>query len=278
MKIMYLGTAAYEGVPSLFCNCKVCKDSRARGGKNIRSRSQALINGEVLIDFNADTVAHFLKYGYDCDKVRACLITHSHCDHLYIDDVEILGEHYSGKHHSFDFYASSDGYEKLTKKISDIKGDNVINATLVEAGKRFELSVNGNKYSILPLKADHDPATLPIFYSVGCDGKKLLYAHDTGYFPEETFALLKNEGYYDLLSLDCTGCLGLNGEWRYWHMSLKTCAEVVERLKSHGLVDDKTKIVLNHFSHNGGQTYDELKVEADKLGYITSFDGLEIEF
>ncbi len=61
-------------------------------------------------------------------------------------------------------------------------------------------------------------------------------------------------------------------------MSLKTCAEVVERLKSHGLVDDKTKIVLNHFSHNGGQTYDELKVEADKLGYITSFDGLEIEF
>ena len=72
-----LGTAVLpEGVPSLFCNCKVCKDSRARGGKNIRSRSQALINGEVLIDFNADTVAHFLKYGYDCDKVRACLITH----------------------------------------------------------------------------------------------------------------------------------------------------------------------------------------------------------
>ena len=58
MKLKYLGTAAYEGVPSLFCNCRVCRLSQKLGGRNIRSRSQALVNGELLLDFNADTVRH----------------------------------------------------------------------------------------------------------------------------------------------------------------------------------------------------------------------------
>lgn len=278
MKIRYLGTAAYEGVPSMFCNCRVCKESRARGGRNIRTRSQALVNDELLIDFNADTVTHFLKYGFDCDKLIACLITHSHSDHLYTDDVEIFGEHFSGKHHGIDFYSARDGYEKLTEKVAGIAGDNVINVMLVKAGRRFEFSGSKGKYSVMPLSADHDPKASSVFYSVECGGKKLLYAHDTGYFPEETFELLKKEGHFDLLSLDCTGCLDVKDEWRCWHMGLPSCTRVVERLKSFGVVDDKTVIVLNHFSHNGGQTYDEVKAEADKLGYITSYDGLEIEF
>lgn len=82
MKIKYLGTGAFEGMPALFCGCEVCKRARAAGGKNIRSRSQALVNDELLLDFNADTCMHFQRYGLDLGKVRACLITHSHCDHL----------------------------------------------------------------------------------------------------------------------------------------------------------------------------------------------------
>ncbi len=68
MKLTYLGTGAAEGVPSLFCQCDNCKQSRALGGRNIRSRSQALINGELLIDFPADTFWHFIKYNFDCEK------------------------------------------------------------------------------------------------------------------------------------------------------------------------------------------------------------------
>ncbi|MDE6401395.1 MAG: MBL fold metallo-hydrolase, partial [Clostridiales bacterium] len=159
------------------------------------------------MEFNADTVAHYLKYGFDCEKIKTCLITHSHSDHLYVDDVEIFGEHYSGKHGGITFYSARDGYEKLNEKVAKIVGSNVINVTLAEAGKRFEFRGNNNKYSVLPLSADHDPNASSIFYSIECDGKKLLYAHDTGYFPEETFELLKKEGHFDLLSLDCTGCL-----------------------------------------------------------------------
>ncbi len=31
MKIKYLGTAAYEGVPAMFCNCPVCKKAMKQG-------------------------------------------------------------------------------------------------------------------------------------------------------------------------------------------------------------------------------------------------------
>ena len=54
--------------------------------------------------------------------------------------------------------------------------------------------------------------------------------------------------------------------------------EVIERLKKDGIVDDKTKIVLNHFSHNGGANYDDLVKLEKELGVIISYDGLEVEF
>ena len=52
----------------------------------------------------------------------------------------------------------------------------------------------------------------------------------------------------------------------------------MERLKKDGIVDDKTKIVLNHFSHNGGANYDDLVKLEKELGVIISYDGLEVEF
>ncbi|MCM1237297.1 MAG: MBL fold metallo-hydrolase [Ruminococcus flavefaciens] len=272
MKILYMGTAAYEGVPSLFCNCRVCALSKRLGGRNVRSRSQALINGELLLDFNADAVRHYQQYSFDWEKICGCLITHSHCDHLYPDDMEIAAPWYTHRHKTINFYAAEAGYEKI--KAVAVKTDGGIAANLIEAGKRF--TVGG--YSVLPLPANHEKATSPVIYSITYGGKRMLYAHDTGVFPEETRAGLKSEGYYNLISLDCTGCLGLNGDWRDGHMSLKTNLEMLEFMKREGLVDGKTVVVVNHFSHNGGQTYDEMLEEAAKHGVTVSYDGLEIEF
>src|SRR5699024_7123072 len=50
MKLTYLGTAAAEGFPALFCNCPACREAARLGGRNIRTRSQALINRDLLLD------------------------------------------------------------------------------------------------------------------------------------------------------------------------------------------------------------------------------------
>lgn len=272
MKIKYLGTAAYEGVPAPFCNCIVCKWAKMLGGRNIRSRSQAIINDELLIEFNADTVAHYHKYGFDWEKLCGCLITHSHCDHLYTDDIEIAARGYSHEHRTLNFYAAQSGYE-IIKAVAD-KTDGGAAVTLIEAGKAFTVG----EYSVMPMRANHSEKTSPVIYSIACGGKKMLYAHDTGYFPESTWKLLESEGRFDLISLDCTGCLALGGDWVDGHMSFGTNLKTVERMKSLELVDEKTLIVANHFSHNGGQVYDEMLSEAEKHGIIISYDGLELEF
>ena len=129
----------------------------------------------------------------------------------------------------------------------------------------------------MPFPASHNGETSPVFYSLSCGGKKILYAHDTGYFTEEAWKLLKEEGRFDLISLDCTGCLGLDGHKYVRHMTLPICLDVIGRMESMGLIDGKTVKVLNHFSHNGGQTYDETVAAASKHGVIVSYDGLEIE-
>ena len=106
----------------------------------------------------------------------------------------------------------------------------------------------------------------------------MLYAHDTGIFPEETFAGLAAFGKLDFISFDCTGCLGADGAWRYGHMSLQTVKEVFARLCAIGAADGDTVKVLSHFSHNGGQTYDEMRAAAEKEGFIVAYDGMEVSF
>ena len=87
MKLTYLGTAAAEGFPALFCNCEYCNEAKRLGGKNIRTRSQALINQDLLIDFPADTYAHFLNNGIKGDMIEHLIVTHAHSDHFYLDDL-----------------------------------------------------------------------------------------------------------------------------------------------------------------------------------------------
>lgn len=276
MKIKYLGTAAYEAVPAPYCRCRVCAESRRTGGRALRSRSQALVDGELLIDYNADTVCHSLLYAIEWEKVGDVLITHSHSDHLYPEDLEILSDPFSHEHRSVQFYAAQDGYDKITKQIVSRGIGNRMGATLVKPGEIFYTSEN--KYKVLVLRANHPKETSPVFYAIERDGKRLLYAHDTGVFFEEVYGQLKDFGKFDLVSLDCTGCLGLTWDYRNGHMSLKTNLEVIGRLKKEGIADGNTIFVSNHFSHNGGQTYDEMVPEMSKHGIIVSYDGLEIEF
>ena len=71
MHIKYLGTGAAEGWPGLFCMCDSCKQAKALGGKNIRTRSQALIDDELLVDFPPDTYLHMLRDGLEMIQVSS---------------------------------------------------------------------------------------------------------------------------------------------------------------------------------------------------------------
>jgi len=274
MRIKFLGTAAAEAFPSPFCVCEKCVRARALGGKNLRSRSQAVIDDKLLLDFPADTVMHTLRYGLELTKVNHCLITHVHADHWSPEDLVYLQKPYSHVPEGwegFTIYGSVDLQPKLEKLLAD--GAKNLTGIPVEPFVPFEVC----GYTVVALKADHGTAH-PYVYSI-CDGKKsILYAHDTDIFPEETWTYLRNSGLrFDLISLDCNegamealdyrghGCLGQNLRFR-------------TMLKAAGVADDRTVFVTNHFSHNGKDAcYDDFAPLAEAHGFLTSYDGMELE-
>jgi len=273
MELRYLGTAAAEGWPGLFCQCDHCRRARQAGGRNLRSRSQAIVDEKLLIDFPPDTYLHVLQLGLDLTAVTDCLITHDHSDHLYAHDLAMRSGAFA---HRFDkkalnLYATRPACTKIEAVLSQYnepEGPAVCH--LVKAFEPF----SAGPYQVVPLLADHAPECEPVIYRISRAGRTLLYAHDTGYFPEATWQYLADSGeLLNLVSLDCTA---LQLDWRRGHMGLAACAEVRQRLFGLGLADSQTCFAINHFSHNGGLIHDELVPVAARLGFQVAYDGLTL--
>ncbi|HZJ75562.1 MAG TPA: MBL fold metallo-hydrolase [Clostridia bacterium] len=280
MKITYYGTAASEGFPGLFCSCEPCEKAREKGGKNIRTRSQALIDDTLLIDFPADTYMHMLNFGLDLRKIKTLLITHSHDDHLYPRDFEY--RRYGFAYFDVDVkdltpitvYSS----KKSSKSIVDIIDELELeenNGFIWKQAKAFCPFTVG-EYKITPLEADHDIRTEPLIYMIEKAGKALLYAHDTGRFKDSTWDYIEKSGArFDFVSLDCTAIIK---DYKTNHMGIAGCEAVRERLIETGAADEKTQFCLNHFSHNGLLIHDELVEVAGEKDFLVSYDGAVFEF
>ncbi|MBR5449467.1 MAG: hypothetical protein IKV43_05700 [Clostridia bacterium] len=275
MKIKYFGTAAAEGIPGLFCNCRVCQNALEKRGKEIKTRSQALVDGRILIDFPPDTYMHVLNYGLDLRDIMHCIITHSHLDHLHVKDFwcRLPGIANDIDDTPMHIYLTESGYQQAL----DYHGENVdcsrLKFHLIKPFEPFSIE----DYRIIPIKADHDPKADPVIYAIEKDGKALLYANDTGLLPSESLDYIRSLGIrFDYVSLDCTA-MSLT-DWRDGHMGLDTNEEFLADLKRVGAVDESTTVYVNHFSHNGLLTHEELVVEAAKHGWGATYDGCEVEF
>lgn len=276
MKIKYLGTAAAEGIPALFCNCRVCRNAMAVRGKEIKTRSQAIIDDKILIDFPADTYMHELYGGLDLRDIHTLIITHSHSDHFYERDFwcRTAGIANDISDEPLNVYATDSAYDKAKIWMdSEMAGSTRVVINRITPFVPFE----SEGYRFIPLKANHDPKTDPVIYIIEKDGKSMLYANDTGIFPQESIEYLSNYGRrFDFVSLDCTGVLQKG--WRNGHMALETNKEMYDALTDMGLCNEDTIAYINHFSHNGYATHEELVVAAAKSGFKVSYDGCEVKF
>ena len=272
MKITWYGTAAGEAWPGVFCNCPLCQEARRLGGKNIRTRSQALINDDLLIDLPPDNYLHTLYYGLELSKVKTLLFTHSHADHCYPNDLELLREPYS---HTYPGQLQVYGNEAVERKIvpacGGCGGDR----------ERFLFhrlmpneTVRTGPYTVTALRAAHAAGETCLFYHIAQQEKAILYAHDTGALSEENLSVLSGlVRPLKLVSLDCTQQRRRDGKY---HMGLKDAAEQKELLLSRGLADSNTIFVVNHFSHNGGWLHEEIAARAFSCSMSAAYDGMEI--
>ncbi len=86
MQLTFLGTGTSGGVPSIGCNCKVC---RSEDPRDKRLRCSALLeegDTRILIDCGPDFRQQILPW--DFRKMDGILLTHIHYDHVAgIDDI-----------------------------------------------------------------------------------------------------------------------------------------------------------------------------------------------
>ena len=274
MKITYYGTAAGEGWPGVFCQCPLCQEARRLGGKNIRTRSQALINDDPLLDLPPDNQLHSLCYGLDLGRVRALLFTHSHSDHCYPEDLEFLQEGYT---HTYKARLQVYGNESVGRGVARACGG------LGGERLRFDFhEVETNvpipvlNYTVTPLRTTHAPEERCLFYHIAQGERSILYAHDTGALSEENLSTLAAlPGKLSLVSLDCTCQKHRDGTY---HMGLADNVEQKERLLKLGLADERTIWIVNHFSHNGGWLHEEISAQAARYGMAASYDGMSVTF
>lgn len=182
MKLQYFGTAAAEGVPALFCTCPVCVHARRNGGKNIRTRFQALADDTLLLDFPPDTYMHYITHGFDLPGISQLLITHSHSDHFYPLDFEMRSPSYCHPGapvlHIYGNEQVQKGYEQIVQVEPKVKLYNAFHH--VKPGE----CIWAGAHQVTPLLALHNRQEECLIYLIEKDGQSLLFAHDTGIFPE----------------------------------------------------------------------------------------------
>lgn len=277
MELQYLGTAAAEGWPALFCSCDICKRARRTGGKELRTRTQALLDETILIDFPPDTYTHALQYKLQLGKLRHLLVTHSHMDHFFPVELIHRHEHFG---HGAQGMLHVYGNEAVEKAFYDavlidrFRVHPLDDAVRFVTVKPFE-DFMADGYHIIPVPADHDPREVCLIYIIEKDGTCMLYGHDTGMnLSMEAWECIFSHSY-DLVSLDATmGTKQING----YHMGLADDLAFVKLLEEHGCVGQHTVKVINHFSHNGEMTHEQLDAFAKEHGMLAAYDGMKVRF
>lgn len=275
MKLKYYGTAAAEGWPGIFCRCSCCIAAKTAGGKNIRTRSQALVDDNILIDLPPDTYLHMIRDGLDMPGIRHVLITHTHQDHFYPEELLFrCGGFAHGVNEPLMLYGSDAMVRRLEKYAAEHPGNegHLSDRIAWRELKPYE-AVDIDGYSVTAMLANHDRNECCYIYLIQRQGESLLYGNDTGFFPEATWDHLSGKKL-KLVSLDCT--MGKFAEGSN-HMGLPDVLRVKEKLKEIRCADENTGFIATHFSHNGQLLHDELVQAFHPSGMTVAYDGMQIE-
>lgn len=268
MKIRLLGTGAADGIPAFHGDCRVCRYAREHRGKDIRSRSAAVIDDCLKIDLPPDTLMQMHQSGTNARDWSALIFTHSDEDHFSVDQLQYALHPFTDMDHiGFTIYANSTITSSIWKRYPDWPLE--VNTT------RSFCSFEHSGYLVTPIKAMHggefeDAQNL----IVERNGKSILYATDTGIWPDETWFHLRDHSL-DAMVIECTN--GFVPNSYTGHLDVNQCLGMVERLREQGTLRPAARVVTTHHSHRGNATHEELESALNPHGIEVGFDGILID-
>lgn len=277
MELKFLGTAAAEGVPATFCNCDTCRCAKEKGGKNIRTRSQILVDDDTLFDFPMDTYMHMLTYKLDLSRVERVLITHAHMDHCYPQEFCMRGGPFAHNmtKDRVTVYCNSTVRDIFVADTEREMRDAVRSGISVTVLKPFD-DVTSGDMRIVALPASHTVGEDCLVYYLERGGKGVLLLNDTGVLGAEVYEkLAAMGGRADVAALDCTYGALRHGPGR--HMGLYDIADQAEIMRKAGVLKADCKIIATHLSHNTDLDHDGISAIAEKYGITVAYDGYTVK-
>jgi len=266
MDIRLLGTGAADGIPSLFADDEVSRYAREYRGKDVRTRSAALIDGVLKIDLPPENLAQLQRYGLSARDWTGLIFTHSDDDHLAVSEIQYgMYPFTSEELLPYTIYANSTVAAKIEERYPGWPIE------IVET-RSFEPFCHGG-YSVTPIKARHIPEEDCQNLIISTGGRTLLYATDTGIWPEETFEFLQGVSI-DLLIIECTD--GFCPSDYPGHLNVKECIAVVNRLRRQGTLKGKSKVYTTHHSSHGDARHCDLVQALSPHQIKPGYDGIKI--
>jgi phosphoribosyl 1,2-cyclic phosphate phosphodiesterase len=282
MLITFLGTSAANAYPEAFCSCTNCERARELGGPSLRKRSALLINDDLLIDLGPDIMSAAQMYGRPLAKVRYCLQTHGHADHLdtshFLSRSPAFGVVGAPRLH---FYASPETLHWAAMRLErdcaprgflDPDVGEQLNLKLhpIEPFQQFD----AGPYRVTAFPANHDPEIGSLLYAVEAEGQSLFYGTDTATLLEEAWpAFHRYKMHFDVVILDHTYGPDEPGSD---HLSAHQVIEHAARMREEGLLSDRSRVFATHIAHEGNPPHPEMVAFAARHGYEIAFDGLTI--
>ena len=213
MQVTILGCGSSHGVPSLNCDCFVCKSENI---KNKRKRASIFVETQktkILIDTSPDLRQQCLEN--DIRRIDAIIYTHDHSDHVAgIDDARRLCKN----RQPIDAYIDDVTFDKLNKRYDYIfqTSDPLYYPLL----KRIKLDPFQKIGDINVVAFDQIHGSI---ISQGIRLDNVAYSTDFNEIPEESLAKLEN---LDVWIVDC-----LRYSYAPTHSYLEKSLLLIERVK-----------------------------------------------
>ena len=258
IRITVLGSGTSSGIPTIGCNCKVC---RSDNPKNKRYRASVMVetNGVCFVidcgpDFRAQALVN------NIDDLNAVVLTHAHSDHTAgIDD---LRAYYMIKRHGITVYGDSSTLHDIRMRfaycfVPPPKHTTVPQLQLSEINVDIPFKVfghDGNYVEVLPLRVCHNCWEI-LGFRIG----NFAYLTDVSFIPDETIEKLQG--------LDVMITTALRYKSHPSHMTIDEAVEFSKRVKAK----------QTYFTHMNHEIDHETTNKTLPTGIQLSYDGLVIE-
>lgn len=253
MNIRFLGTGASNWPDSL------------RGTKEYRRFSSVMADDALLIDPGRHIFGFAEDFGYHhlFDNTDVILLTHSHGDHLDIENLQSLCAEKKSILYCEEHAASA---------VRNVKNLEICCVSCFQPMK-----ING--YTVTAVPANHGTDIeneQALHYIIEKEGKRFFYGCDGAWIRRDSWYYMR-DFQYDLMVFD--GTLGDDyGDYRIFeHNNLKMVELMTETVRNTKVLKEDGKILISHLAYGLHGTQTEVEKRLESLNIGAAYDGMTVQ-